>query len=267
MGEGLYNHDTPDGYAMNSAGWNGPDNSRCGSKSPGRSARDRPACSSPPNRGRWITGLPAVAECALFRRSAPRAAPGHAGGARPGHFAAGLEFPVPVQSRTSCSDRRGFACAVVICSRHSGPLTVAARVWAAPMPVPRLLVVFLRGAYDAANVVIPVSSDFYYQARPSLCGAAALYRRGRTPRWRWTRTGDCTRRWRKPSSRSGRKSRSPSSPSPGTDDLTRSHFETQDTIELGQPVQGSRNYRSGFMGGWPACSRRRGRSRLPTSCR
>jgi uncharacterized protein (DUF1501 family) len=32
----------------------------------------------------------------------------------------------------------------------------------------RFLFVFLRGAYDAANVVIPVSSDFYYQSRPTL---------------------------------------------------------------------------------------------------
>ena len=32
-----------------------------------------------------------------------------------------------------------------------------------------------------------------------------------------------------------------------SDDLTRSHFETQDTIELGQSVGGSRDYRSGFM--------------------
>jgi uncharacterized protein (DUF1501 family) len=36
-------------------------------------------------------------------------------------------------------------------------------------------------------------------------------------------------------------------PFAGTDDLSRSHFETQDTIELGQPLQGSRNYGSGFM--------------------
>ena len=36
-------------------------------------------------------------------------------------------------------------------------------------------------------------------------------------------------------------------PFAGTDDVSRSHFETQDTIELGQPVQGSRNYRSGFL--------------------
>ncbi len=32
-----------------------------------------------------------------------------------------------------------------------------------------------------------------------------------------------------------------------SDDLTRSHFETQDTIELGQSASGSRDYRSGFM--------------------
>jgi uncharacterized protein (DUF1501 family) len=37
-------------------------------------------------------------------------------------------------------------------------------------------------------------------------------------------------------------------PFAGTDDLTRSHFETQDTIELGQDINSSRNYRSGFMG-------------------
>eukprot|EP01037_Dinobryon_pediforme_P014984 gene14985-15122_t len=37
-------------------------------------------------------------------------------------------------------------------------------------------------------------------------------------------------------------------PFAGTDDTTRSHFETQDTIEMGQAIQGSRNYRSGFMG-------------------
>jgi hypothetical protein len=36
-------------------------------------------------------------------------------------------------------------------------------------------------------------------------------------------------------------------PFAGADDLTRSHFETQDTIELGQPVHATRNYNSGFM--------------------
>jgi uncharacterized protein (DUF1501 family) len=37
-------------------------------------------------------------------------------------------------------------------------------------------------------------------------------------------------------------------PFAGTDDLSRSHFETQDSIELGQPSNGARNYSSGFLG-------------------
>ncbi len=52
-----------------------------------------------------------------------------------------------------------------------GLTTVAGRVWAAPKADARLLVVFLRGAYDAANVVIPTGSAFYYQARPNLAVA------------------------------------------------------------------------------------------------
>ena len=50
----------------------------------------------------------------------------------------------------------------------AAPLTVAGRVWAAPATDARLLVVFLRGAYDAANVVVPIGSDFYRTARPKL---------------------------------------------------------------------------------------------------
>ena len=49
-----------------------------------------------------------------------------------------------------------------------GLSTLAGRVWAAPKADARLLVVFLRGAYDAANVVIPTGSDFYYRSRPNL---------------------------------------------------------------------------------------------------
>ena len=46
---------------------------------------------------------------------------------------------------------------------------VAGRLYAIPASdTPRLLVVFLRGAYDAANIVIPASSDFYYASRPTL---------------------------------------------------------------------------------------------------
>jgi uncharacterized protein (DUF1501 family) len=127
------------------------------------------------------------------------------------------------------------------------PLTVAGRVWAAPSTDARLLVVFLRGAYDAANVVVPVSSDFYYASRPTLAIAkpdvgnpnAALSLDadwGLHPALRdsiyplWGKREIAFIPFAGPS-----------------DDLSRSHFETQDTIELGQAVGGSRDYRSGFM--------------------
>ena len=126
------------------------------------------------------------------------------------------------------------------------PLTVAGRVWAAPKADMRTLVVFLRGAYDAANVVIPVSSAFYYESRPTIAvrkpgtnspdAAIAL-----TPEWGLhpALKDSLLSLWQK--------KQLAFVPFAGTDDLTRSHFETQDTIELGQPVQGNRNYNSGFM--------------------
>jgi uncharacterized protein (DUF1501 family) len=128
-----------------------------------------------------------------------------------------------------------------------GPLTVSGRVWAAPQADTRLLVVFLRGAYDAANVVIPVSSDFYYQARPTLAvarpgSAAANTAVELDADWGLHPALNDTIHplWQN--------KQIVFVPFAGTDDVTRSHFETQDTIELGQGVQGSRDYRSGFMG-------------------
>jgi uncharacterized protein (DUF1501 family) len=120
-------------------------------------------------------------------------------------------------------------------------LGTAGRLYALPASnAPRLLVVFMRGAYDAANIVVPVSSDFYYAARPTLAiqksqtlpltndwGLHPALKDSLYPLWA--------------------KSQIAFVPFAGTDDLTRSHFETQDTIELGQPVGGSRDYRSGFM--------------------
>jgi uncharacterized protein (DUF1501 family) len=128
----------------------------------------------------------------------------------------------------------------------AGPLlTVSGRVWAAPKADARLLVVFLRGAYDAANVVIPVSSDFYYQARPTLAVARPGAANGALPLdsdWALHPALKDTiyPLWQQ--------KQIVFVPFAGTDDVTRSHFETQDTIELGQGIQGSRDYRSGFMG-------------------
>jgi len=135
---------------------------------------------------------------------------------------------------------------VLKCLAAALPLTVAGRVWAAPKADMRTLVVFLRGAYDAANVVIPVSSAFYYESRPTIAvpkpgtkspdAAIAL-----TPEWGLLPglKDSLLPLWEK--------KQLAFVPFAGTDDLTRSHFETQDTIELGQPVQGRRNYNSGFM--------------------
>ncbi|RAI42659.1 DUF1501 domain-containing protein [Rhodoplanes roseus] len=126
------------------------------------------------------------------------------------------------------------------------PMTMAGRVWAAPKADARLLVVFLRGAYDAANVVIPIGSDFYYAARPTL----AI---GRPDRTSSTAALPLDRDWGLHPALGGtilplfEKGQAAFVPFAGTDDVTRSHFETQDTIELGQDISGTRDYRSGFM--------------------
>jgi uncharacterized protein (DUF1501 family) len=124
---------------------------------------------------------------------------------------------------------------------YTAPLFTAGKLFALPaQSAPRLLVVFLRGAYDAANIVVPVSSDFYYAARPNLAipkektlaldadwGLHPALADSIYPLWQ--------------------KKQIAFVPFAGTDDTSRSHFETQDTIELGQPIAGSRNYRSGFL--------------------
>jgi uncharacterized protein (DUF1501 family) len=128
----------------------------------------------------------------------------------------------------------------------AAPLTIAGRLYAAPQTKTRLLIVFLRGAYDAANVIVPVSSDFYYQSRPTLAVArpnpadpnAAL------PLDRDWGLHPALKDTLYPIYKKGQLAFIPFA---GTDDLSRSHFETQDTIELGQSIDGSRDYRSGFM--------------------
>jgi len=126
-------------------------------------------------------------------------------------------------------------------------LTVSGRLFAAPPGSPRFLLVFLRGGYDCANVVIPYSSSYYYEARPNIAvakpagpdasdGAVAL-----DSDWALT-----------PALRSSIAPLYASRqalfiPFAGTEDLSRSHFETQDSIELGQPLQGSHDLRSGFL--------------------
>lgn len=126
-------------------------------------------------------------------------------------------------------------------------LTVAGRVWAAPATDARLLIVFLRGGYDATNVIIPVSSSFYYEVRPVLAvsrpdpddAMSALPLDadwGLHPALRETLHPFWARRELAVVPFIG-----------ANDDVSRSHFQTQDTIELGQAADGTRNYNSGFM--------------------
>jgi uncharacterized protein (DUF1501 family) len=124
---------------------------------------------------------------------------------------------------------------------------VTARLFAAPITGPRFLLVFLRGGYDSTNLLVPYSSGFYYESRPNI----AIARPGPA-----STTGALALNadWalapavRETIGTLYQQRQVAFIPFAGTDDLSRSHFETQDSIELGQPVNGARNYRSGFLG-------------------
>jgi uncharacterized protein (DUF1501 family) len=124
---------------------------------------------------------------------------------------------------------------------------VTGRLYAAPTTGPRFLLVFLRGGYDSLNLLVPYSSSFYYESRPTIAiarpdagstsGALAL-----TADWALA-----------PAVRDTigslyQQRQAAFVAFAGTDDLSRSHFETQDSIELGQPLNSTRDYRSGFLG-------------------
>jgi len=119
------------------------------------------------------------------------------------------------------------------------------QLWAAGAAQPCFLVVFLRGGYDAANLLVPVSSSFYYESRPTI----AVARPGKEANTALPLTAD----WGlHPALRDSvyplvQQGQAVFVPFAGTHDTTRSHFETQDGIELGQALEGSRNYRSGFL--------------------
>lgn len=114
------------------------------------------------------------------------------------------------------------------------------QLWAAPASKTRLLFVFMRGGYDAASLLAPIGSDYYYQVRPNIAipKAAALpvdADWGLHPALRDTVY---------PLFSAGQVAFVPFA---GTEDLSRSHFETQDSIELGQALDRKRDYRSGFL--------------------
>ncbi|XAH21415.1 DUF1501 domain-containing protein [Xylophilus sp. GW821-FHT01B05] len=119
----------------------------------------------------------------------------------------------------------------------------------------RFLLVFLRGGYDAANVLVPTSSDFYYASRPTIAirrpaaaggmpdpqAAVALEGEGASgwglhpalapallPLWQQRQIAFI--------------------PFAGTEDLSRSHFETQDSVEAGLPLPGDHATTPGLRG-------------------
>ena len=126
-------------------------------------------------------------------------------------------------------------------------LSVAGQLFAAPASPARFLLIFLRGGYDCANFLIPYVSSFYYEARPHIAiarpdasaptGAVAL-----DADWA---LAPAVRATLEPLYQQRQLAFVPFA---GTDDLSRSHFETQDSIELGEPSRGRRDFGSGFMG-------------------
>ncbi|GLQ94330.1 DUF1501 domain-containing protein [Dyella acidisoli] len=125
-------------------------------------------------------------------------------------------------------------------------LSFSGRLFAAPTNSPRFLFVFLRGGYDCNNFLVPYSSDFYYESRPTIAiakpsannpnatipldanwGLNPVVRDSIYPLWQ--------------------KKQIAFIPFAGTDDLSRSHFETQDSIERGEPLNAGGNFRSGFL--------------------
>jgi uncharacterized protein (DUF1501 family) len=128
----------------------------------------------------------------------------------------------------------------------TGLMGAGIQLHAAPATQNRLLLVFLRGGYDSANLLVPVSSNFYYESRPGIAiakpdpanlqssialdGNWALH-----PGLRETIAPMFARK------------EVAFIPFAGTNDLSRSHFETQDSIEAGAPAQSMAVVNSGFL--------------------
>ncbi len=129
----------------------------------------------------------------------------------------------------------------------AAPLSLnATRLWAAPTKEsPRFLLVFLRGGYDAANLLVPHGSSFYYEARPNIAiarpGSATNAALPIDAQWG---LAPALRDTVYPLFQRGQVAFVPFA---GTEDTSRSHFETQDRIELGQGPQGGRDFSSGFL--------------------
>ncbi len=123
-------------------------------------------------------------------------------------------------------------------------LSHAGSLLAAPATNAKLLFVFLRGGYDANNLLVPIGSDFYYASRPNIAIAKPGEENGALALNADWALHPALRETIYPMFTGGEAAFIPFA---GTTDLTRSHFETQDSIELGQELGGRRDFRSGFL--------------------
>jgi uncharacterized protein (DUF1501 family) len=143
-------------------------------------------------------------------------------------------------------NRREFLFAAASATVALPALSFSGKLFATPTNAPRFLLVFLRGGYDCNNLLVPHSSDFYYESRPTLAiakpdagnpnsaialdanwGLNPVLRDSIYPLWQRKQIAFV--------------------PFAGTDDLSRSHFETQNNIERGEPAGQDSNFRSGFL--------------------
>jgi uncharacterized protein (DUF1501 family) len=127
-----------------------------------------------------------------------------------------------------------------------GALALAnVKLWAAPGDA-KLLVVMLRGAYDGASLLVPYASDFYYRSRPSIAvprpsSADANAAIALDSDWA---LNAAVRDSLLPLYKNGQAVLIPFS---GSDDLSRSHFQAQDLMELGQGGGAALDYSSGYL--------------------
>jgi uncharacterized protein (DUF1501 family) len=119
------------------------------------------------------------------------------------------------------------------------------RLWAAPRPGSKFLLIFLRGGLDTNHLLVPIASDFYYRARPNI----AIARPGTAPDCALGLTADWGLHpvFKETLFPIWQANQLAFIPFAGTEDTSRSHFETQDSIELGQPLAGERDFQSGFL--------------------
>ncbi len=138
-------------------------------------------------------------------------------------------------------DRRDFLAASLLAPL----LATNGHVFAAGKNTTKTLIIFLRGAYDACNFLVPYSSDDYYDVRNTIAiprpGSAEnaaikldnewalhpILKDTLYPMWKNKQISLI--------------------PFAGTADMSRSHFETQDLLESGQPANGKKAYGSGFL--------------------